>query len=227
MAKLGSNADRTSKCLDFAGHHSTLKNNEVNVSVERIDIWNVRRMVIAAFLGTAWAAYGRALDFWPLDFAYELRGDFDLLGGPLLVLSIAGMLLVWFISALVALFRRRLRGMASSFIAITIVPVCFGTIVTVPLFDPWLWYAIFNKSSFEAAAATNGSSQNSPKFAIIEARDVSTGIAGVGLNHFVALIYSEGDPHKHVYSDSEEAKLASNSVLTHLYGNFYRRDEYW
>ncbi|MGO7536748.1 hypothetical protein [Rhizobium leguminosarum] len=184
-------------------------------------------MVIAAFLGTACAAYVRALDFWPLGFANGLRGLFDLLGGPLLVLSVVGILLMWFISAIAAQYDRRLRGMASSFIAITVVPVCFGTIVTVQLFDPWLWYAIFNKSSFEAAAATNGSSQNSPKFAIIDARDVSTGIAGAGYNHFVALIYSEGDPHKHVYSDSEEAKLASNSVLTHLYGNFYRRDEYW
>ncbi|ARQ57442.1 UNVERIFIED_ORG: hypothetical protein GGE64_001149 [Rhizobium etli] len=227
MAKLGSNADRTSKCLDFAGHHSTLNHNEVNVSVERVDIWNVRRMVIAAFLGTACAAYARALDFWPLGFANGLRGLFDLLGGPLLVLSVVGILLVWFISAIAAQYDRRLRGMASSFIAIIIVPVWFGTIVTVPLFDPWLWYAIFNKSSFEAAAATSGSSQNSPKFAIIEARDVSTGIAGVSVDHFVALIYSEGDPHKHVYSNSDEEKLASSSVLTHLYGNFYRRDEYW
>ncbi|MBB2699542.1 UNVERIFIED_ORG: hypothetical protein GGD59_005892 [Rhizobium esperanzae] len=226
-AELGSNADRTSKCLDFAGHHSTLKNNEVNVSVEHIDIWNVRRMVIAAFLGIAYAAYDRALDFWPLGFASGLRGLFDLLGGLLLALLIVGILLVWFVSAIAAQYDRRFRGMASSFIAIIIVPVCFGTIVTVPLFDPWLWYAILNKSSFEAAAATSGSSQNSPKFAIIEARDVSTGIAGVGLNHFVALIYSEGDPHKHVHSDSDEEKLASNPVLTHLYGNFYRRDEYW
>jgi hypothetical protein len=194
------------------------------VSAVPIDIWNVRRMVIAAFLGIACAAYHRALDFWPLDSANGLRGLLDLLGGPLLVLSVAGILFVWFIGALVALFRRRIRGMVSRLIAIIIVPVCFGTMITVPLFDPWLWYVIFNKSRFEASAAASGSAQNGT---IIEGRDVSTGIAGAGYNHFVALIFSESDPPKLVYGDSEEEKLAANSVLTHLYGNFYRRDEYF
>ncbi|MGO6885624.1 MULTISPECIES: hypothetical protein [Rhizobium] len=96
--------------------------------------------------------------------------------------------------------------------------------ITVPLFDPWLWYVIFNKSRFEASAAASGSAQNGT---IIEGRDVSTGIAGAGYNHFVALIFSESDPPKLVYGDSDEEKLAANSVLTHLYGNFYRRDEYF
>lgn len=184
-------------------------------------------MVIAACLGTTCAAYHLALDFWPLGSANGLRGLFDLLGGALLFLSVVGVLFVWFIGAFVALCRRRLRGMVSRLVAIIIVPVCFGTLITVPLFDPWLWYVIFNKSGFEAAAAASGSSQNGTKFSIIESRDVSTGIVVAGDNHFVALIYSESDPHKLVYGDSDEDKLASGSVLTHLYGNFYRRDEYF
>ncbi|MBB4237538.1 hypothetical protein [Rhizobium esperanzae] len=184
-------------------------------------------MIIAACLGTTCAAYNRAFDFWPLDSTYELRGLFDLLGGPLLFLSVVGVLLVWFIGAFIALCRLRLRGMVSRLFAIIIVPVCFGTLINVPLFDPWLWYVIFNKSSLEAAAAASGSSQNGTKFSVIEGCDVSTGIAGLGVNHFVAVIYSESDPHKLVYGDSDEDKLASNAVLTHLYGNFYRRDEYF
>ncbi|RUL96551.1 hypothetical protein [Rhizobium chutanense] len=181
-------------------------------------------MVIAAGLGTTCAAYHRALDFWPLGSANGLRGLFDLLGGALLFLSVVGILFIWFIGAFVALCRRRLRGMVSRLAAIIIVPVCFGTMVIVPLFDPWLWYVIFNKSSFEAAAAASGSAQNGT---ILEGRDVSTGIVGAGDNHFVALIFSESDPPKLVYGDSDEEKLAANSVLTHLYGNFYRRDEYF
>lgn len=193
------------------------KNNEMNASVRPIDIWNVRRMIIAGLLGTTCAVHIRIFDFWPVGSADGLRGLLDLLGVPLLFLLVVGILFFWFISAFIALCRRRFRGMASSLIAIVIVPACLVTIVNVPLFDPWLWYIVFNKSSFEAAAAANDSPQNSPKFTIIEEREITTGIAGVTQNHFVVLIYSESDPDK---------LALSNSALTRIYGNFYRRDEY-
>lgn len=174
-------------------------------------------MTAACLLGVTFAAYIRVFDFWPLGTADQLRELLDLLGFPVLFLLVAGMLLFWVISAFVALFYRRFRAAMGSFIAIAIVPASLMAIVSVPIFDPWLWYVVFNKSSFESAASANRSVQNGQKFSLIEERDITTGIAGVTTNHFVALIYSDGDP----------AKLeSSNSVVSHIYGSFYRRDEY-
>ncbi|AVA20387.1 MULTISPECIES: hypothetical protein [unclassified Rhizobium] len=174
-------------------------------------------MAIAGLLGAACGVCIRAFDFWSLGWADALRGLLDLFGVPLLFLAAVVTLFVWSISALIALCHRRFRGMASSVIAVVIVPVSVVTIGGAPLFDPWLWYVIFNKSSLEPAAAANGNPQNSPKFTIVEERDVSTGIAGVTSNHFITLIYSESDPGSWAPPDAD---------VRHIYGNFYRRDEF-
>jgi hypothetical protein len=84
------------------------------------------------------------------------------------------------------------------------------------LFDPWFWYVIWNKSRFEASAA-NDAPPNGPRFAIIEERDVSTGIAGVTPNHFIALVYDESDAVDREPFDPTE---------TRIYGHFFRRDYY-
>lgn len=48
-------------------------------------------------------------------------------------------------------------------------------------------------------------------------RHVSTGIAGLNSNHFIEIIYSKRNI---------DGQKTANSFITHLYGNFYRRDEF-
>jgi len=188
-----------------------MKNTDMDAPVQQIDVWNIRSIAVAGLLGVTCAAYIRVFDFWPVGSNDELRGSLDLFGFPVLLLLVTGTLLFWVLRAFVELFYRRFRGAVSSFVAIAIVPATLMAIVNIPIFDPWLWYVVFNKSSFESTAAANGSIQNGQKFALIEERDITTGIAGVTTNHFVALIYSQGDP----------ASLElPNSVVTHIYGSF-------
>ncbi|MDK4715933.1 hypothetical protein [Rhizobium sp. CNPSo 4039] len=194
-----------------------MKNTEMDAPVPQIDVWNIRSIAVAGLLGVTCAAYIRVFDFWPVGSNDELRGSLDLFGFPVFLMLVAGMLFFWVIRAFVDLFYRRFRGALSSFVAIAIVPASLMAIVSAPIFDPWLWYVVCNKSSFESTAAVNGSVQNGQRVALIEERDITTGIAGVTTNHFVALIYSEGDP-----ADLE----SPNSVVTHIYGSFYRRDEF-
>lgn len=194
-----------------------MKNNEMDDPIRQRKAWNIPRIAIGGALGVTCAAYIRAFDFWPLGYADELRELLDLLGFPALCLAIVGVFIFWVISAIVAFYQRRLRDVMSSILAITIVPASVVLLLVAPIFDPWLWYVVFNKSRFEATAAMNSSAQNGRKYFIVEERDITTGMAGVTTNHFVALIYSEGDP---ATPDS------TNSVLTHIYGNFYRRDEF-
>jgi hypothetical protein len=83
------------------------------------------------------------------------------------------------------------------------------------LFDPWFWYVIWNKSRFEASAA-NYAPANGPTFTIIEGRDVSTGIAGVNPNHFIALVCDESDA---------VGREPSDPTGTRIYGHFFGRDD--
>ncbi len=110
----------------------------------------------------------------------------------LLLFPLAGFAIGLLIAAGISLWRRQFRRVASSVFAVAAIPVCFAVVAKVPLFDPWLWYAIANRSRFEALAAS-GQPSNVPKYAVVEIRDVSTGIAGLNPNHFVALIYDESD----------------------------------
>ena len=137
----------------------------------------------------------RILDFWPLgagnSLGYAIRGLLDLVL-LFLLLPLAGFVVGLLIAAVIALWRRHLRRMASSILAIAAIPVCITVVARVPLFDPWLWYTIANRTHFEALA-TNDPTSNEPKYAVVETRDVSTGFAGLNSNHFVVLIYDESD----------------------------------
>lgn len=187
----------------------------MNELIKPVDSWNIRRIVIAVLLGTMTTTYLRAFDFWPLGFADGLRGVLDL-AGPLILLAVVLTLLVWLASAFIALYRQKFRRAVGNVIAILSVPACSAILLATSLSDPWVWYVVLNKSSFETATA-NSVSLASPKFVVLEERDITTGIAGVTENHFVALIYSESDPDE----------LASSIPgLSHIYGNFYRRDEF-
>lgn len=185
--------------------------------VKRADAWNFRRILHAAVLSAICAFYFHALDFWAVGAANGLRGIFDLLGGLLLLLTMIGFLLVVLISTIVCVFRLRLRRLASNVLAFLCIPVCLMTLMLVPLFDPWFWYVVVNQSAFEAEAATKTPKEGS-KIVIIEGRDISTGLAGAGDNHFVQIVYSGADPN---------TLTSSDQPLSHIYGKFYRQDEYW
>jgi hypothetical protein len=120
-----------------------------------------------------------------------MRGLFEL-SQMFLLLPLAGLVVGLLIAAGIALWHRHFRRMASSICAIASILVCIVAVSTVPLFDPWLWYAIANRTQFEALAAS-GPLSNGPKYALVEGRDVSTGLAGASPNHFVWLIYDESD----------------------------------
>ncbi|TPM92183.1 hypothetical protein FJ977_29815 [Mesorhizobium sp. B2-1-3A] len=167
-------------------------------------------MAIGAVLGFVCAIAIRALDFWPVERASDLRAFVGLLGIPLLLLVILTALLACLVAALVSLCRRQFRRMASGFVGIAVILLCFLTVVRAPLFDPWLWYVILDKSRLDTEAGAY-------KQTIIEERDVSTGLAGLNPAHVIDLIYSESNI---------DGQKTSNSSTTHLYGNFYRRDEF-
>jgi hypothetical protein len=153
------------------------------------DGWAMARIWIAGTVGAMLAGCSRILDFWSL--GGTGRGFFELTQA-MLFLGLAGFILGLLIAGGISLWRLDLPRIASSIIAIIIIPVCFLIVAKVPLFDPWLWYAIHNSSRFEAVARRHPS-PNGPKYAEIEVRDVSTGFAGIDPNHFVALVYDESD----------------------------------
>lgn len=159
------------------------------------DGWRTRRIWIAGAFGAMLAGSHRLLDFWPLDAAgslsLALRGLFDLSGFLFFFLVLPSFVVGLLIAAGIALWRRHFRRVASSIFAIAAMPVCFVTVANVPIFDPWVWYAIVNSTRFEGLAASNPPS-NGQKFSMIEIRDVSTGLA-IGPAHFIALVYDESD----------------------------------
>lgn len=161
---------------------------------QKADQWRTRRIRVAAAYGVILAAAGVILDFWPVgasgSFANGLRGFLDI-SRLILLLPLMGITLGLLVAALIALWRFHFRRLASNILAITAIPVCFGLVGLLPLFDPWLWYAMINNSGFEALAAS-ASPSNEPKYAVVEGRDVSVGLAG-GSTHFVFLIFDESD----------------------------------
>ncbi len=184
------------------------------------DAWHLYRMVAACLLSTACAVYIQAFDFWPLDgggLAGELRFLLDFPGSLVLFLPTYISVFIWLVSAIVALFRRRFRLVASNVIALALAFGCFATVMIVPIFDPWFWYVVINRSRLEAVVAAHQVSGTKPKSVTIGDWDVSTGFAGVSPNHFVALIYDENEG-----ADVE----APDAIKKHLYGHFYRQDTY-
>jgi hypothetical protein len=171
----------------------------------------------------------RILDFLPLGAAG--RELFDLPGSLLLLLALFGFVVGLLIAAGIALWRRHLRRLASSIFAITAIPVCAVVVATVPLFDPWLWYVVANSSRFEALAGSNSPSSG-PKFAVLEIRDVSSGLVING-NHFIALVYDESDAVG--VEPSERPSIWRTRRMfgavpfpkgERLHGHFFRVDEF-
>lgn len=181
-----------------------------------VDTWRFQRIAIAGITGALCGVYVRAFNFWQVGTADVARELLDLFGLPLLFVTVAVLSLVWLIVAVIALFRRRWRRMTSSILAIVTIAVGFSMVAAVPLFDPWFWYVIINKSKFEATVLGKVSVDSKP-FAVIDEWDISTGLAGVSANHFIALVYdgSDGTPPD-----------PSNQYQTHVYGHFYLRDHY-
>jgi hypothetical protein len=145
--------------------------------MQQADGWGTRRIWIAGTLGAMLAGSQRILDFWSLGAGGSLhlavRGLLEL-SRAFFLLPLAGFVVGLSIAAGIALWSRHFRRGASSIFAIAAIPVCFASVANVPLFDPWLWYAIANSTRFEALAASDPA-PNGPKYAQIEVRDVSTG----------------------------------------------------
>jgi hypothetical protein len=163
--------------------------------MKQADGWGTRRIWIAGTLGAMLAGSRRILDFWSLgaggSLHLALRGLLEL-SQVFLLLPLAGFVVGLLVAAGIALWSRHFRRVASSIVAIAAIPACFVIVANAPLFDPWIWYAMANSTRFEALAASDPAA-NGPKYAQIEVRDVSTGMAGLGPNHFIALIYDESD----------------------------------
>jgi hypothetical protein len=134
------------------------------------------------------------LQFWPLSPLGTLAGSMRTLldlAGLLFMMPLLVFVLYLLVACIVALWRRHIRHAVSSLLAIAAIPLCAMVVIAVPLFDPWLWYAVLDGAHLKERF-TSDQSSDQPKFAIIEIRDVSTGIVGSG-NHFVALVYDESD----------------------------------
>jgi hypothetical protein len=197
------------------------------------DRWGTRRIWIAGTFGAMLAGSNRILDFWSLgaggSLHLALRGLFEL-SRVLFLLPLAGFVVGLLIAAGIALWRRHFRRVASSIFAIMAIPICFVVVTTVPLFDPWLWYALANSTRFEALAASDPPS-NGPKYAVVEVRDVSTGLVING-NHFIALVYDESDAVG--LDPSERPSIWRTRTVfgypipegRRLYGHFFIVDEF-
>jgi hypothetical protein len=170
---------------------------------------------------------------WPHGSGGSLQGAirplFEIL--LLIVLPLAFFVVGLLISAGIALWRRHFRQMASSILAIAVIPICYVVIAKTPFFDPWLWYVIANPARFEALAASNPPSSG-PQFAVIEIRDVSAGLVING-NHFIALVYDESDAVD--LEPSERPSIWRTRTMfgamsfprgKRLYGHFFRVDEF-
>jgi hypothetical protein len=206
---------------------------------QKADRWGTRRIWIAGAFGAMLAGSQWILDFWPLgaggSLGHAVRAILDL-SRVLFLLPLAGFVVGLLIAAGIALWRRHFRRVASSIFAIAAIPVCMVIVAKVPLFDPWLWYTIANRTRFEALAAS-GPPSNGPKYAVVEIRDVSTGFAGIDPNHFIALIYDESEAVG--LEPSERPGIWRTRTMNperdpippiprgrRLYGHFFRVDDF-
>jgi hypothetical protein len=212
----------------------------INRSTDRVSAngWGPGRIWVAGAFGAVLPGSQRILDFWPLgaggSLGHTVRALFDL-SRLLFLLPLAGFVVGLLIAAGIGLWRRHFQRLASSIFAIAAVPVCFVVVGKMPVFDPWLWYAMANSTRFEAFAA-NGPPSNGPKYAVVEVRDVSTGFAGLDPNHFVFLIYDETDALDLEPSDRPSIWLTRTVSFKrsptpipkgrHLYGHFFRVDDF-
>lgn len=204
--------------------HSVMADNHLIVT--RKDSWKHRRMVLGGLIGAVIAADLLLLDFVPVGLA-RLVMDFP--GLPIFLLIVMLVILTWLLMAIVSLFQRRFRRATSSLLAVALVFAVAGTVLRLPIFNPWLWYVLINQSSLEEIAAKNRGMQNSNEFVVIEERDVSTGIAAVTAPTFVALVYDERASSDATRAGSvrqihDQFSLRAEYVQ-HIYGKFYLRTE--
>lgn len=202
------------------------------------DAWRIRRIWVGGAFGVTLAGSQRILDFWPLgaggSLGNAMRGLFDL-ATTLLILPVAGYVVGLLIAAGIALWHRHVRRGASSVAAIIAIPICLIVVARVSLFDPWFWYALTNRTRFEALAASDSPSKGS-EYAVVAGRDVSTGLAGLNPNHFVLIIYDESDavgldPSERpaiwrTRSMNPEGSYIPIPRGTRLFGHFFRVDEF-
>lgn len=163
--------------------------------------------------------------------AYGLRRSIGELG----VAQIAGFVVGLLIAAGIALWHLHVRRTASSIAAIIAIPICLTVVARVSLFDPWFWYALANRTRFEALAASDSPSKG-PKYTVVVGRDVSTGLAGLSPNHLVLIIYDESDavgldPSERpaiwrTRSMNPEGSYIPIPRGTQLFGHFFRVDEF-
>jgi hypothetical protein len=206
------------------------------------DRWGTRRIWIAGACSAVLAFSPRMIHFLPLGASGLIwpHGSFGSLQGALrplfealvlIVLPLAFFVVGLLIAAGVALWRRHFRQMASSFLAIAVIPICYVVVAKAPFLDPWLWYVIANHSRFEALAASN-SPPSGPKFAVIEDRDVSAGLVING-NHFIDLVYDESDAiglepsqRPSIWQTRKMFGAVPYPKGKRLYGHFFRVDEF-
>jgi hypothetical protein len=202
------------------------------------DGWGTRRIWMAGAFGAMLAGSQSILEFWPLGAGGSLgrvvRPLFDL-SRVLFLVPLAGFVVGLLIAAGIGLWRRHFRRVASSIVAIAAIPACILVVAKVPLFDPWLWYAIANRTRFEALA-TSVPQSNGLKYAVVETADVSTGLAGLNPNHFIALVYDESDAVGLEPSERPSVwqtrglwpALSSRPIPIgkRLYGHFFRVDDF-
>lgn len=156
---------------------------------QRSDRWDTLRIWLAGTFGALIAAGDRLLDFLEAGSGFAGLLNFtEILLVPVLFL---GIVLGLFVEAGVVLWRRQYRRAASSILAIVAIPVCVVVIARAPLFDPWKWYAVANKSRFETLAV-HDPPPGGPKYAKTKVWDVSSGLVVNG-NHFVTLVFDESD----------------------------------
>jgi hypothetical protein len=206
------------------------------------DRWGTRRIWIAGACSAVLAFNPRMIGFLPLgvdglvwpngaggSLQVAIRPLFEIL--DLIVLPLAFFVVGLLISAGIALWRRHYRRMASSILAIAVIPICYVVIAKAPFLDPWLWYVIANHTRFEALAASN-SPASGPEYAVIEIRDVSAGLVING-NHFIALVYDESDAVG--LEPSERPSIWRTRTIysgmpfargKRLYGHFFKVDEF-
>lgn len=203
------------------------------------DAWRTRRIWVGGAFGVMLAGNQRILDFWSLgaggSLGNAIRRLFDI-AGMLFLLPVAGFVVGLLIAAGIALWRRHVRRGASNVAAIVAIPICLMMVARVSLFDPWFWYALANRTRFEALAASDSTS-NGSTYAVVAGRDVSTGLAGLNPNHFVFLIYDESDAAG--LDPSERSGIWRTRTLNserdptlsvprgrRLFGHFFRVDEF-
>jgi hypothetical protein len=135
----------------------------------------------------------RTVDFWPLpgpqySIAGPARGLLDVFLRPIVTLTIFVFLVCLVIVLGFALIRRHFRK-ALSFASALGAVVLILVIANLPVFDPYFWYVLCNKTRLEETANVMMAAQ-ARHFAVVEDWDVSTGLA-IDPPTFVSIVHDQ------------------------------------